>query len=64
MTIQVQVANNDKIREVEVVEVAINRVSGERRDTDVVKLRPGESRTFYVYMLRDLLVREVDPAPK
>jgi hypothetical protein len=61
MTIHVQVKNDDAARTVEVVEVAIDKASGRRTDGTVTKLEPGESRGFDIYMLRDLIVREVDP---
>lgn len=62
MTINVSVKNNDKSRTVEVVEVQIDKASGQkRRDGPATRLEPGESRSWDIYMLRDLTVREADP---
>lgn len=61
MTIEVQIKNNDHGRQVEVIEIAIDKETGKRTEGTPHRLAPGEARTWNVYLLRDLLVRESDP---
>lgn len=61
MTIEVQITNKDAARSLEVVELQCNRATLAKHETEVTILRPGESRTFHCYMLRDFIIREQDP---
>lgn len=61
MTIEVSIKNNDKARSIEVIEVAIDKGSGRRSEGSVHRLAPGCGTTCWVYLLRDILIREVDP---
>ncbi len=64
MTIEVSIKNNDQSRTVEVIQVSIDKGSGRRTESLPHQLKPGFSTTVHVYLLRDILVREVDPHPK
>jgi hypothetical protein len=61
MTIEVQITNKDATRDIEVVEVAIDKGTGRRTEGTAHRLKPGLSLTRHAYLLRDILVREVDP---
>lgn len=62
MTIMVYIENQDAAgRTIEVVEVAINKDTGQRAEAIKTRMASGESRTFYTHLLRDLIVREVEP---
>lgn len=61
MTIEVHIANKDKTRSIEVIEVTINQATGEHRQGAPYKLAPGCSAAVHTHLLRDILVREVDP---
>jgi len=62
MTIAVSIENQDKSRSIVVVEKSYNKVSGGYEYRNDARLKPGERRTFYCYLLRDLIIREVDDA--
>lgn len=61
MTIEVSIKNNDKSRAVEVIEVSIDKATGRRTNGTPYRLAPGCGTTVWAYLLRDILVREVDP---
>jgi len=65
MTIAVQIKHCDPAsdRQIEVIEILETREGEQNRiqRPQVTRLEPGESRTFYVHLLKDLQVREVNP---
>lgn len=63
MTIKVQIANEDTTRILEVTQLEYERgqFSALSYPRDIVQLGPGESRTFYVHLLRELRVTEKTP---
>lgn len=61
MTIEVRVENKGQQRNLEVQEIDKDQDSRSQRIISVTELKPGTSRTFYVHLLRDLIVREVKP---
>jgi hypothetical protein len=70
MTIQVTVTNNDAARSIEIFEVEITknrsardgRTVPEVKDGFPVRVGPGKTSTHHVFLLRDLLIREVHPS--
>lgn len=61
MTIEVRIENKDAARSIEVIHCELDRVTRRHTEGPPVELKPGRSHTFHVYLLRDLLVREVHP---
>lgn len=61
MTIEVSIKNKDAHRSIEVIEVAIDKATGKRTNGTPYRLEPGCSTAVHAYLLRDILVREVDP---
>jgi len=62
MTILVYIQNESAHgRSLEVVEVSIDRKGGRREEGTVETLEPGMKRSFFVHLLRELIVREVEP---
>lgn len=65
MTIAVQVTHCDakSDRPIEVIEILDTREGEANRvqRPQATRIEPGESRTFYVHLLKDLQVREVNP---
>jgi hypothetical protein len=62
MTIQVTITNSDTSgRAVMVHEVDIDKSSGARKVSSKVRLAKGQTRSFYIHLLRDLNVSEDDP---
>jgi hypothetical protein len=58
MTIAVTVENTDQTKTIEVVEKSLDRDSGLYSFGSPFALGPGAKRTFYCYVLRDLIIRE------
>ena len=67
MTILVQVKNKERNEDsdadlnVSVDVLEIDKDTGARSVSESVTLKPGESRSFHIHLLRDLLVSEVKP---
>lgn len=61
MTISVQIKNCDEALSIEVTEVNFDKQQRSSMEGETTRLRPQESRTFYVYHLRDLVIRECAP---
>jgi hypothetical protein len=61
MTVEVQILNKDANRRVEIREAVRNRETGEVVTSYIYDLAPGCSMTTHVHLLRDLIVREVEP---
>lgn len=61
MTIEVHIKNNDDDRAIEVVEVSIEKTTGRRTEGAPYRLEPGCSTAVHAYLLRDIIIREVDP---
>lgn len=61
MTIQVSITNQDPSREVKVTVQDVSKKTGARDVADRAQLKPGETRSFWIHQLRDLLVEEVNP---
>jgi hypothetical protein len=63
MTIQVQVKNceSGSGRTVRVTEVGHRKDGGRDERRSICDLQPGESRSFYIHLLMDLIVEEREP---
>jgi hypothetical protein len=61
MTIEVRIKNKDANRAIEVIEVSIDKTTGRRSNGPPYRVAPGCSTSVHAYLLRDILVREVDP---
>ena len=63
MTISVQVRNEDTTRVVEVEELHFERGGSGAKSfpREVTQLQPGEARTFYVHLLKELRISERTP---
>ncbi len=61
MTIEVQIANKDKKRAVEVVAVEFDKSAGRSSDSYLGAIMPGEVSTYTIHLLRDLKIREMNP---
>lgn len=63
MTIQVQICNNEPAggRSLVVQETHFDKETQSRRLYNKIELGPGESRTFYVHLLKELQVSEAHP---
>lgn len=61
MTIKISIENGDAARTVEVIEVSIDKVTGKRTEGPPYRLAPTCSTTCYVHLLKDVLVREIEP---
>lgn len=64
MTIKILIKNEDETRSLEVVQREYER--GDRTVTqkysEKMTIKPGESRSYYVHLLRDLVVSEKNPS--
>lgn len=65
MTIAIEIKHCDAAsdRPIEVIEILDTREGEADRiqRPQATRIQPGESRTFYVHLLKDLQVREVNP---
>ena len=61
MTVKVSISNDDSGRDVVVKTFDHKKDGGSKTMADSLTLKPGESRSFYVHLLRDLTVEEVNP---
>lgn len=59
MTIAVSIENKDATRTLDIIETNRSRLSSEISESKST-LSPGERRTYHVYLLRDLTIRERD----
>ena len=61
MTIKVRIENEDTARSIEVIEVSMEKTTGQHFYGPPYRIAPGCANTFYVHLLKDLLVREIEP---
>lgn len=60
MTMAIRIENTDQTREAEVI--ALDRDdAGREHASSQGTLKPGESRTFYAHLQRDIVVKETKP---
>lgn len=61
MTVKVTISNDDSGRDVLVKTIDHHKDGRHTMTADSLTLKPGESRSFYIHLLRDLTVEEVNP---
>lgn len=61
MTIKVKIENQDKKCTVEILERTFDRRSCKKKETFIRKIAPNCSTIVYVYLLKDVVIREQEP---
>lgn len=63
MTILVSITNQEEMGgcTIEVAERILDRARGGKEEGVWMRIEPGVSRSFYVHLLKDLIVREMEP---
>lgn len=61
MTIRVEVTNKDDERRVDIQQLELSTDGTPPKASERVILEPGESRSFYIHLLRELRVAEMHP---
>lgn len=61
MTVEINIVNTDKAKRVSVFYDELDRSTGNRKTSIVCELGPGEGRIFPCYLLRDIIIKEIEP---